>query len=434
MKNIKRKLVAAVVATTIIYGTAIPALADPLTETQQQEINVATDKYEKIQEKIVEINTEIAENAEQISEILGNIEENEISMASVQSEIDLKLEELDEIETKLDIKKNEYGDRLRAMYKQGNSGMIDAILGSESISDLVSRTNAVVKIAQIDKQLLDEIESIKKDLDYQKTVLDKSMEALSALKAKNQLDLTKMKEKQAVADELLSDHKKEEDKILGDLVMAEKYFIGDNDKIINDSNSTDVMIKAAIESLRSIRSKIVTNTTEEKVVNLINKGKNIISERQAAARRAEAAAEAEARRNQQSSGSSSTTTAKNPSASKPSASGSAIVNYAYKFLGTPYIYGGSTTKGFDCSGFTSYVFKNFGVSLPRTSRAQSTVGKAVSYNNLQAGDLVFFGYSGVSHVGIYIGGGTMIHSPRPGKSVEVTTMRYHNFIRARRVY
>lgn len=432
MKNIKRKLVAAAVATTIIYGTVLPAYAEPLTDMQQEEINIATDKYEKIQEKIVEINTEIAENAEQISEIVGNIEENEINMASVQSEIDLKLEELEEIEEKLNLKNEEYGDRLRAMYKQGNSGMIDAILGSESISDFISRANALIKIAEIDRKLLDEIEEIKSELDYEKTVLDKSMNSLSALKAKNELDLNKMKEKQAVADELLSDHKKEEDKILGDLAMAEKYFIGDNDKIINDSNSTDVMIKAAIESLRSIRSKIITNTTEEKVVSLINKGKSVISERAAARAAAERRAAEEAAR-QNSSGSSNNSSNK-PSVSRPSASGSAIVNYAYKFLGTPYVYGGSTPRGFDCSGFTKYVFNHFGVSLPRTSRSQSTVGKAVSYNNLQAGDLVFFGYGGVSHVGIYIGGGTMVHSPRPGKSVEVTTMKYHNFIRGRRVY
>ncbi len=442
MKNIKRKLVAAIVATTVMYGTALPAFAEPLTDTQKQEINVAKDKYEEIQDKIIQINTEIAENSEQISEIMANLEENEANITAVQLEIDIKAEEIKENEEELLVKENEYGDRLRQMYKQGNSGMIQAILGSESITDLVSRTNALIKIAKIDKELLDEIEAMKVQLEEQKVVLDKSMEELSALKAKNQLDLNKMEEKQALADQLLIDHKEEENKILSDLVMAEKYFIGDNDTIINDSNSSDESIRAAVESLKSIRSQIITNTTEEKVVSLINKGRGILSERAEARAAAEAARRrAEAAAAQQSTpGATNTSTstsrpaASKPATSKPSASGSAIVNYAYKFLGTPYKWGGSSPSGFDCSGFTSHVYRNFGVSLPRTSRAQSSVGTNVSYNNLQAGDLVFFGHGSVSHVGIYIGGGTMVHSPRPGKSVEVTSMRYHNFIRGRRVY
>ena len=197
MKNIKRKLVAAIVATTVMYGTALPAFAEPLTDTQKQEINVAKDKYEEIQDKIIQINTEIAENSEQISEIMANLEENEANITAVQLEIDIKAEEIKENEEELLVKENEYGDRLRQMYKQGNSGMIEAILGSESITDLVSRTNALIKIAKIDKELLDEIEAMKVQLEEQKVVLDKSMEKLSALKAKNQLDLNKMEEKQA---------------------------------------------------------------------------------------------------------------------------------------------------------------------------------------------------------------------------------------------
>lgn len=91
----------------------------------------------------------------------------------------------------------------------------------------------------------------------------------------------------------------------------------------------------------------------------------------------------------------------------------AIIAEAKRHLGTPYVWGGTTTNGFDCSGFTQYVMKKNGITLPRTTSQQVSVGTYVSKSDLQPGDLVFLKdtyRSGVSHVGIYIGGGKMIHA------------------------
>lgn len=99
--------------------------------------------------------------------------------------------------------------------------------------------------------------------------------------------------------------------------------------------------------------------------------------------------------------------------------GEKVVAYAKQFIGTPYVSGGnSLTKGVDCSGFTQQVYKNFGVSLQRSSRSQyASNGYAVSKSELKPGDLVFYGYGSVSHVAIYTGNGQVIHAPVPGKSV-----------------
>ena len=100
--------------------------------------------------------------------------------------------------------------------------------------------------------------------------------------------------------------------------------------------------------------------------------------------------------------------------------GEEVVAYAKQFIGTPYKSGGnSLTKGVDCSGFTQQVFLNFGVKLQRSSGSQfASNGKKITKDELQAGDLVFYGYNGrVNHVAIYIGNGQIIHSPVPGKSV-----------------
>lgn len=124
--------------------------------------------------------------------------------------------------------------------------------------------------------------------------------------------------------------------------------------------------------------------------------------------------------------------------------GQSIVNYGKKFMGTPYKFGASTstTKNFDCSSFTKYIFKHYGITLPRTSAAQAKVGKAVSKANLRVGDLVFFSSgsrsngSNVTHVAVYAGNGKILHTyGSPG----VTTSNLNSgnwkktYLKARRV-
>lgn len=89
-----------------------------------------------------------------------------------------------------------------------------------------------------------------------------------------------------------------------------------------------------------------------------------------------------------------------------------LISTAKAHIGAPYKYGGTTTSGFDCSGFTQYIFKKEGISIPRATTQQYATGKSVAKSNLQAGDLVFFNTSGrgVSHVGIYIGSSNFIHA------------------------
>ena len=100
-----------------------------------------------------------------------------------------------------------------------------------------------------------------------------------------------------------------------------------------------------------------------------------------------------------------------------------IASEAKSLLGTPYLWGGTTPAGFDCSGFTQYVFASQGIELPRVSQDQAQIGSCEPYNNLQAGDLVFFSFSGngtISHVGIYLGNSQFI-SATTHKGVAIYT-------------
>ena len=117
----------------------------------------------------------------------------------------------------------------------------------------------------------------------------------------------------------------------------------------------------------------------------------------------------------------------------------ALMVEAEKYIGYPYVYGGSTPSGFDCSGFTYYVYAHFGYSLNRSSRDQVNNGVAVSKDQLQPGDLVFFSTNGSypTHVGLYIGDGNIVHASTPQDGVKIssldTSYYVENYFAARRI-
>ncbi|WP_127575670.1 C40 family peptidase [Paenibacillus barengoltzii] len=120
------------------------------------------------------------------------------------------------------------------------------------------------------------------------------------------------------------------------------------------------------------------------------------------------------------------------------ASESALQSEVDQVLGTPYLYGGTTTEGFDCSGFIQYVFKQVDVDLPRTTKLQAKEGVKVEKKNLRSGDLVFFNTdgTGISHAGIYMGNGLFSHSSA-SKGVQISKLseEYYveRYVTARRI-
>jgi cell wall-associated NlpC family hydrolase len=112
-----------------------------------------------------------------------------------------------------------------------------------------------------------------------------------------------------------------------------------------------------------------------------------------------------------------------PGTVRPAVRGSAVIAIAGRYVGVPYVYGGTKPTGFDCSGYVGYVFAQLGVSLPRTADAQLQATTRISRSQAQPGDLVSFISGGVAyHNGIYAGNGMMYDAPRTGKTVGLHTL------------
>ncbi|MDD4600128.1 MAG: C40 family peptidase [Negativicutes bacterium] len=116
--------------------------------------------------------------------------------------------------------------------------------------------------------------------------------------------------------------------------------------------------------------------------------------------------------------------------SKTTTSGQALITTGQKYMGVPYVWGGETPSGFDCSGFTQYVMKQNGIQIPRTAAEQYATGKSVEKAKLQVGDLVFFTTykPGASHVGFYMGDGKFLHASSAAKQVAINSLDEQYYI------
>lgn len=215
-------------------------------------------------------------------------------------------------------------------------------------------------------------------------------------------------------------------KIMGDL-KDKKKILADKKQILDDKNKKILSLKADNENkLSKLNGDKATQT--KLLVDLRDKEKVLEAQDIAAAKIVASASSqvqkirADAPRLSRGNGSNSAP-----------ASSNGIVAYASNFLGTPYQWGGNGPNRFDCSGFTTYVYGHFGVGLPRVASDQQGVGTAVSRDQLQPGDLVFFG-APAHHVGIYVGDGCYIHAPRTGDVIKISPLDRSDYSGARRVY
>jgi peptidoglycan DL-endopeptidase CwlO len=261
--------------------------------------------------------------------------------------------------------------RLIELYKNGSPDLVEILLGSSSLDEILDGIDTANRVSEQDTQILQEVRRFRHEIKTRETELAKA----------------RKRQEQVVAERAAR--------------------------------------RSEIEATLAQRQQLFASIKDQ------------IAELQAAERRRQARLAAAARARL--SAPERTVAQVSPSTDAPTGAPSSqyggVVGIAMQYLGTPYRWGGSSpSTGFDCSGFTMYVYSRVGVSIPRTVSTQYGVGVAVSRSELQPGDLVFF--NGLGHVGIYIGGNQFIHSPHTGDVVKISPMTgYYSstYVGARRI-
>jgi peptidoglycan DL-endopeptidase CwlO len=370
-KFLKYAAAAMVLATTI---QVTPTFANPVTNGQIDATKEQINDFEtKIQQLDNRISLAIEKSRELNEEIViqqGKIEETEAEIVKA--------------ETALENHKKVYSERLKSIQLNGDQSVVryaELLLSSGSVSEFFNRFTAISQFIESDTELLN-------GLNEKEQALIEAKEQLHT-----QIDQLKQNQVQLAAEQ--EQIEKDKQQIETDLAAAE----GTLQAQLAQQEAEQQAAEQARQQLEQQQSLVTTTTTRTPAPAL--------------------------------SPASSTPTAVAANVAS-SASANAVIANAKQYLGVPYVWGGSTPSGFDCSGFVSYVYRSVGISLPRTSSAQQNVGTRISLNQLQPGDLVFRG-SPAYHVGIYIGGGQYIHAPQTGDVVKIAPFNPSKFSTASRI-
>lgn len=405
----KKRIISAVLAATLVITSAMPAFATP-----NQEVIENQKKYDELTQKIEDINDQIYALNGEIEPLVQTIESNNAQIEQIKVEVENTQKEIESAKEEIAKTEEVLGKRVRELYKSGGqSSYIMLLFSADSFNDLISKIESTSRLVSIDKKIVKELEDKQDSLNEKITSLDEKNDELTKINEETEKSLSELETKKAEQETLVAQVQAEQDEFEREfLAVSERQLVTPQFSVIENSSSSISDLNSAISQLESIRDNQIKSQIVKDEINVkIEAANDKVSQLQAAIDAANAASKP------------------NRGDSTVSATGNAIVDYAYQFLGTPYLWGGTTPSGFDCSGFTQYVFKNAaGVSLPRTTYDQINVGVAVSYDDLQPGDLVF---PHTGHVGIYVGNGQMIHAPSTGDVVKVSSV--YKFYTARRV-
>ena len=279
--------------------------------------------------------------------------------------------------------------RLRTLYiNGGGGGVLEVLLGAESLDDLLNRLEMIERIGDQDAKVLKDVKQFRKEVAARKARLEKARIAQAKVVA------ARASQKQWIE---------------GQLGERQRLFASIKDEI------------AKLQAAERRRQAVLAAQARARYLAQQQAAAAQVAA-QEAARRAAVTADRQAAIQDASleeiTPQEEITPSEGAPTQAPPAQYGGVVGVAMQYLGVPYVWGGMSPSGFDCSGLIAYAYAQVGVSLPHHAASQYNYGVAVSREELQAGDLVFF--DGLGHAGIYIGGGQFIHAPHTGDVVKIS--------------
>ena len=378
---IKKKLIAlAMVGTMGLTTLASPTLsaeATPSTISEFDElISELTSEQNEISNELAQLQANIAKNEAEAEELVSEMKETEDLLANFRLEIEELKEMIKSREVHLD-------EQARALQIVGDTGnIVHFVLNAESLNDVIGRIDVVTKLIGQNKQMI--------QLQEDDIALVKTKENATIEKQEEQMQLAaKLEENKA----LLEEQESEQESVLAAIAADRAIAQGERDVLLAQARAAEAR-RTELQTIRTASSSTAAVTPAS---------------------------------SNESATASTSTPAATPAATPvaPAANNGSVIGIAHSLTGIPYLYGGTTVNGFDCSGYTSYVFSQAGRSLPRTAAGQYAGTSRVSRDQAQPGDLVFFNQGGgIDHVGIYLGGGNFIGSQYNGVVVSTINSGY----------
>ncbi len=369
------------VAASMLYSNSIvaPVFASTLAELREEqektkdELDKANEQVAGLKDEKNEIESEIKNLDDELVTILASVSMLEEEVSEKQKEIDaVQLE----YEAALELEQEQNRAmmvRIKCMYEKGDASYLEIFINARNFGDMLNKANYVEQLYEYDRNLLLAYQETKNEVLVLKETLELESEELLAT-------MSAYEEEQSSLDAMLREKEAE----------AEDYEL-----LLSKAQQEAAAYKLKVEQQTAKINKLIE---EERLKALQNNVSQVPA-----------------------------TVITN---AKGSALGKEIALYAVKFLGNPYVYGGtSLTNGTDCSGFTSSVYRAFGYQIPRTSTEQRSAGKGISYSDVQPGDLIC--YSG--HVGLYIGNNQVVHASSPSTGIIISSAAHKPILAIRRI-
>lgn len=399
-----KKMAALVLAGVMGFSITASATTESEIKKQQQ----ATQKQlDEINSQMKSIESQRNSVLSQVNSLNSELTTLVLNIELLESDIEAKAEEVDQAQADYEAAKQKEEEQYEAMklriqyiYEEGDMDYLSLFLQAENFSDFLNRADFAQEIQTKDREMF---------LEYQETKQEVAdlLEELEQEKADME-DLQAEYEDQKSATEAALSQKKAEQADYDNQLAAAKSQAATYKKQLQDQQKQLKKLEAERKKKEAEAAAAAAKNSEASKSGTISTGSN------------------------SGSGSSGSGSSSGSSASvSGGGSGAAIASYALKFVGNPYVSGGtSLTNGADCSGFTWAVYQNFGISIPRQSDAQGHSGKSVSYADAQAGDIIYYG----GHVGIYIGGGRIVHASTAKTGIKISSATYRSILSVRRYY